>query len=133
MQLGELLGEHGVEDAGFVVGGEAFGGELFAEFGHAGREDVGGAAFDGGLAGAVFDEFDQLGRDRAGGAAIFVEGDVGGGGGDGFPAAELHVEHGLGADDLGGGGDERNPAEGFADVENLGHDFLEFVAHVLLF
>jgi len=52
--------------------------------------------------GLVFfdDEFEQVLIDGAGRLAVFAERDVGGLLGDLFPAAELHVEHGLRADDL---------------------------------
>ena len=47
-------------------------------------------------------------------------------------AAELHVQHGLHAHNLGSGGHQRNPAQGLADHGDFREHFFKLVFHACL-
>ncbi len=120
-----LAREHREQHRILVGHRQAPGGEFLTQLSHAGGQEVGGPTLDGILFRLLAGEGEHLRIDRARCAAVLAQRDVDAGLGEVLPAAELHIEHRLRADDLRGGRDQRDPAQRFAHHRHLGHHVVE--------
>ena len=115
----------------FVVRGESLFRKLPAQVFHAGLDQVRRTAGDRFLAHLFRAELLHFRVHGGRGAAVVAQGDVRRLGSNILPAAELHVQHGLHAHNLGGGGHQRNPAQGLADHGDFREHFFKLVFHAL--